>query len=83
MLGSIPAAPLAAVAHNCHNLPAAAVCINRPLLPICLLQPERLSAEKFEMMLWRLEVTNAGEQVVAIYYCAHIALLHMLIVILR
>lgn len=41
-------------------------CIHRPLLPICLLQPERLSAEKFEMMLWRLEVTNAGKSSV---YC--------------
>lgn len=30
-----------------------------PPLPACP-QPERLSEEKFEMMLWRLEITNAG-----------------------
>ena len=31
-----------------------------PPAPARPVQPERLSAEKFEMMLWRLEVTNAG-----------------------
>ena len=38
--------------------PMPATCLPMRALP-CL-QPERLSEEKFEMMLWRLEITNAG-----------------------